>query len=207
NATPGVMSSTSPAATIIHTFTASSSMSSLICRSRFRIEPGRHSLHDACHSDESLMFPQCDKPGLTQQIRGWDPAKSVGHSSVTRAELSQSSRAQSVVVSRTQSVEECIDEAFGGERREVVGAFAQSDELDRHPELTLDGHDDAALGGAVELREHDSGDVDRLGEDLRLLHAVLPGGGVEDEEDLVDLVAHSQRAGGHALDLAEFVHE
>src|SRR5699024_807273 len=131
----------------------------------------------------------------------------VGPGEISRAQLSDSSRAQSDEPSRAQSVEECIDEAFGGERREVVGAFAQSDELDRHPELALDGHDDAALGGAVELREDDSGDVDRLGEDLRLLHAVLPGGGVEDEEDLVDLVALSQRAGGHALDLAEFVHE
>src|SRR5699024_10726882 len=120
--------------------------------------------------------------------------------SISRAQLSDSSRAQSDEPSRARSVEECVDEAFGGEGREVVGAFAQSDELDRHSELALDGHDDAALGGAVELREHDSGDVDRLGEDLRLLHAVLPGGGVEDEEHLVDVVALPQRAGGHALD-------
>ena len=37
-------------------------------------------------------------------------------------------------------------------------------ELHRDAELGLDGEHDAALGGAVELGEHDAGHVDRLRE-------------------------------------------
>ena len=54
------------------------------------------------------------------------------------------------------------------------------------PELGLDGEHDAALGGAVELGEHDAGDVDRLGELARLGEAVLAGGGVEHEQHLLE---------------------
>ena len=67
----------------------------------------------------------------------------------------------------------------------------------------MDGHDDAPLGRAIELGEHDAGDSRGLGEHLGLLHAVLAGRRVEDEENLGDggLLAHD------ALDLAELVHE
>jgi hypothetical protein len=41
-----------------------------------------------------------------------------------------------------------------------VGAFAEADELDRDAEVALDGDDDAALGGAVELGQDDPGDAD-----------------------------------------------
>src|SRR5690349_21354623 len=71
------------------------------------------------------------------------------------------------------------------ERREVVGALAEPDQLHRNSELLLYGDDDAALGRAVQLGEHDAGHVDRLGEHARLLQAVLAGGGVEDEQRLV----------------------
>ena len=42
-----------------------------------------------------------------------------------------------------------------------------------------------ALGGAVELRQHDAGAVDRLGKVCRLADAVLAGGGVEHQQHLV----------------------
>ena len=63
--------------------------------------------------------------------------------------------------------------------------------------------DDAALGRAVELGEHDAGDVDDLAEDPGLDEAVLAGGGVEDQQHLGDrgLLLDD------ALDLAELVHQ
>ena len=93
--------------------------------------------------------------------------------------------------------------AAGVERRHVVGALAEPDELDRYAELALDLHHDAALGGPVELGEHDAGDVDDLAEDAGLDEAVLAGGGVEDEQHLGDrgLLLDDP------LDLAELVHE
>src|SRR5690554_5695011 len=101
------------------------------------------------------------------------------------------------------SGEQGLDEVLGDEGGEVVRALAQADELDRHAELALDGDDDPALGGPVELGEDDAGDVDDLGEDLRLPQAVLARGRVQDEEDL----AHRCLPGDDALDLAELTHE
>ena len=71
------------------------------------------------------------------------------------------------------------------------------------PELRLDREHDAALGGAVELGEHDAGHVDRLGELLapargrsgrssRRARAAppcsAPGGAVDDAAELLQLV-------------------
>ena len=89
------------------------------------------------------------------------------------------------------------------ERRQVVGALAEADQLDRHAELALYGDHDAALGGAVELGQHDAGDVDDLAEDAGLDHAVLAGGRVEDEQHLGD----RRLLLDHPLDLAELVHQ
>src|SRR3954447_16013184 len=61
--------------------------------------------------------------------------------------------------------EQRVHEGLGLERSEVVGPLAEPDELDRHAQLALHGDDDAALGRAVELREHDARHVDDLGED------------------------------------------
>src|ERR1700756_1507062 len=55
--------------------------------------------------------------------------------------------------------EDRVDECLGLERREIVRALAQTNELDRHAELALYGDDDAALRRTVELRQHDAGDV------------------------------------------------
>src|SRR6476620_1273535 len=82
--------------------------------------------------------------------------------------------------------EQRVDEDLGVEGRQVVGALAQADQLHRHAQLALDRDHDAALGRPVELGEHDAGDVDDLGEHPGLDQAVLPGGGVQDEQHLVD---------------------
>ncbi len=50
--------------------------------------------------------------------------------------------------------------------------------------LFRDGYGDAAFGGAVELGEDDAGDAGGLGEEARLLQAVLAGGCVHDETAL-----------------------
>jgi hypothetical protein len=92
------------------------------------------------------------------------------------------------------------------EGREVVHPLAEPDHLHGHPELALHVHDDAALGGAVELGEHDAGDVHGLGEHPGLLHAVLPGGRVDHEQHLGDLVA-VQALLGDPAHLAELVHQ
>ena len=68
---------------------------------------------------------------------------------------------------------------------QVVEPFADADELHRQPELVRDRDGDAALRRAVELRQRDAGDADRLGEEPRLLHPVLPGRRVDDEQRLV----------------------
>src|SRR5438876_9762048 len=72
-----------------------------------------------------------------------------------------------------------VDEGVGVEGGQIVRALAEADELDRNAQLTLDRDDDAALGRAVQLGQHDAGDVDHLGEHPGLAEAVLPGGGVE----------------------------
>src|SRR3954471_7707853 len=113
------------------------------------------------------------------------------------------SRTAYVVSAVGASHDDGVDEGLGVEGSEVVRTLAEADELDRHAELALDGDDDAALGRAVELGQHDPRDVDGLREDLRLLEAVLAGGGVEDEEHLVDLALLLD----DALDLAELVHQ
>jgi hypothetical protein len=44
------------------------------------------------------------------------------------------------------SAEQRVHEGGRLERRQVVGAFTEPDQLDRHPELLLDAENDAALG-------------------------------------------------------------
>jgi len=81
--------------------------------------------------------------------------------------------------------------------------LAEADELHRNAQRTLDGDNDASLGGAVELRQNDAGHAGGLREDLGLLHTVLAGGRVEHQKDLGDrgLLGHN------ALDLAELIHQ
>jgi hypothetical protein len=68
---------------------------------------------------------------------------------------------------------------------EVLGALADADVADRELLLRADAEDDAALGGAVELGQHDAGEGQRLLEHRGLLRRVLAVGRVEDEQRLV----------------------
>src|SRR5713226_5101880 len=66
------------------------------------------------------------------------------------------------------SIEERIDECLRVEGHKILNLLARADEADGQAEFARDGHDDAALGRAVELREHDSGDAHGGGEFARL---------------------------------------
>src|SRR5664279_2223965 len=139
----------------------------------------------------SEMFPACDVPGPTGE-----PRQTV---TITCTE----SGVSFPVAAGPASVDQCLDEGGGLERRQVVGALAQADQLDRHTEFALHSDDDAALRGAVEFGQHDAGDVDDLSEHPGLHHPVLPRGGVEHEQHLIDRSLLLD----DALELAQFVHQ
>src|SRR5713101_326895 len=102
-----------------------------------------------------------------------------------------------------RSAQDRVDEGGRLERRQVVGALAEADQLDGHAQFPLDSDDDPALGGAVELGQDDPRDVHHLSEHPRLAESVLAGGGVKDQQDLI----HGGALLDDALDLAEFVHQ
>src|SRR5207237_10453612 len=60
------------------------------------------------------------------------------------------------------------------ERPQVVELLADADQLHRQAELVGDRNRDTAFRGAVELRQRDTGDADRLAEEAGLLEPVLP---------------------------------
>src|SRR5262249_48152103 len=91
----------------------------------------------------------------------------------------------------------------GSNRARASGPFAQADQLDWYPEFPLDRHHDPALGRAVQLGQHDPGDVHGLREHPRLAQPVLPGGGVQHEQYLI----HGRLALDDALDLAKLIHQ
>jgi hypothetical protein len=101
--------------------------------------------------------------------------------------------------------EERVRERLGVEWREVVGLLPQSDVPNGQAEIAADGERDAALGGAVELRQHDAGDAQRLVEDPRLRQRVLAAGRVDHQQHLVGRVRHQLRGG--ARDLLHLFHE
>src|SRR5947208_3444072 len=70
---------------------------------------------------------------------------------------------------------------------EVVGRLTEPDQLHRDAEIGLDREHDPSLGRAVELREHDPGHLDGVGELACLREPVLACRGVEHEEHLGDL--------------------
>src|SRR5674476_1300641 len=66
------------------------------------------------------------------------------------------------------AAEDGAREDVGLEGAQVLELLADADELDGDAERLVDRHDDAALGGAVELGEHHTADVHGLLELLRL---------------------------------------
>src|SRR6187455_3313822 len=69
-----------------------------------------------------------------------------------------------------------------GERRQILDALANADEMHGQAKPCGERHQDAAARGAVELGHHQPGDARDLLEDLHLRQRVLPDGGVEHEQ-------------------------
>src|SRR5438045_2347680 len=86
---------------------------------------------------------------------------------------------------RLLALVERLDERGGVELAEIRHFFADAHEPHRDLEVVADAEDDPALGGAVELGEHDAGDPHGLLEDLSLRDGVLAVGGVEHQQGLV----------------------
>src|SRR5271165_3113671 len=102
-------------------------------------------------------------------------------------------------------VKQGIGVGFGVEGDHVVDFFAGADKTDRQFQFAGNGHDDAALGGAVELGEDDSGDADGASEFAGLRQAVLPGGGVQHQQHLVRSAGNYLR--GSAFHFFQFGHQ
>src|SRR5215471_10640771 len=107
--------------------------------------------------------------------------------SATKANTSERGRSITMLFSAdairaTLLRHQCPGEVLRVERRQVVERLPHADQLDRQAELVRDRDGDASLRAAVELRQHDAGDADRLAEEARLLQPVLPGRRVDDEQ-------------------------
>jgi hypothetical protein len=91
------------------------------------------------------------------------------------------------------------------ERAQVLQLLADADQLDRDLELMGDRERDAAARRAVELRQHDPRDLDRLREDPRLAQAVLARRRVDGEQRLVRSAV--ELAADHAPYLRQLRHQ
>src|SRR5512133_1539300 len=69
-----------------------------------------------------------------------------------------------------------------GERREIVDAFADADEVHRQFELLRQRHQNAAARGAVELRHHQARDASGTMKCLDLRQRILSHRGVEHQQ-------------------------
>ena len=76
------------------------------------------------------------------------------------------------------SSEEGIHEFLGIERQQISSLFSHAYIANGNAQFARNRDDDAALRGAVELGENDSGDAGGFRELPRLLQTILPGGGV-----------------------------
>ena len=93
----------------------------------------------------------------------------------------------------------------GGERREIVDAFAHADKVHRQAELGRDRDQDAAARRAVELGHDKAGHAGHVAENLDLRERVLPDCRVEHQQ-------HGMRGGRvdllhHAHDLFQLIHQ
>src|SRR3954447_4344086 len=102
-------------------------------------------------------------------------------------------------------LEEGAREVVWIEGPQVVQLLADADELDRQPELVRDRDGNAALRGAVELRQRHTRDFDGLAEEARLLETVLAGGRVDHEQGLVRRALEPLR--DHPAHLGQLLHQ
>jgi len=91
------------------------------------------------------------------------------------------------------------------EGAQIVDAFPHADKADGLGALAGNGGDDPALGGAVQLGQHQAGDVERLIEGFHLSQGVLADIGVQHQDHLVG--AGGVRFLNDPAHLGDFFHE
>src|ERR1039458_6877095 len=100
------------------------------------------------------------------------------------------------------SIEQRIHEVLRVEGQKIADFFTNPNVSHRQAKFLGDSHYHTALGSAVELGEHNSGDAGRLREQTRLLQTVLAGGGVHHQQGLVGGVgAEALRGAAHLRQL------
>ena len=102
-------------------------------------------------------------------------------------------------------LEQGVGEIAGVERLKVIGLFADTDEFHGDTEFALDGDDDTAFGGAIELGDDQAGELADLVEFAGLVDGVLTRGTVEDEQHFVR--STGQASIHHPMYLGQFLHE
>ena len=122
----------------------------------------------------------------------------------SRRSLSASNKAAVILYWVEPTSKSAAANSCGIELDEILDLLADADDLHRQAELRLDREHDAALGGAVELGEHDAGHVDRVGELLGLHEPVLAGRRVDHEQHLL---ARALGAIDDAAQLLQLLHE
>ena len=95
--------------------------------------------------------------------------------------------------------EDARGEPLWVERVEVVGLLPGPDELDGDARYGLDGERGTASSVAVELREHESGELKGVVEHLRHVHGLLAQCSIRDKEHLVGR--------GHGTQASNLVHQ
>src|SRR3954464_7411668 len=75
-----------------------------------------------------------------------------------------------------------VGEIPRGERREILDAFTDADEVHRQFEFLRQRHQDAAARGAVELRHHEAGDASGTMKRLDLRQRILSHRGIEHQQ-------------------------
>src|SRR3989442_4608364 len=80
------------------------------------------------------------------------------------------------------SIEEGRDERLGVKRHQVFRGLAGADVADRQTQFARDGHDDSALGRAIQLGQDNAGRAGGCGELARLREAILSRGRVHYEQ-------------------------
>src|SRR6476646_1871546 len=87
-------------------------------------------------------------------------------------------------VSKDELLDTCdrVGKIPRGERREILDAFADADEVHRQFEFLRQRHQDAAARGAVELRHHEAGDASGTMKCLDLRQCILSHRGVEHQQ-------------------------
>ena len=91
------------------------------------------------------------------------------------------------------------------ERAQIVDPFADADGVDRQAELLGGGDQHPAARGAVQLGHDQTGHPGQIAENLDLRQPILPGGGVEHEQDVVR--RFGVEAAEHAADLGKLFHQ